>query len=453
MRYTEFRILVEYDRSKTIATLGPGIEKRAASDTYLKSQGGDPVAAVVAAAEEADPTANKQYVVWIVRQYVKNGLKYEDIYKLHNDLDVFSKTKGQHKRLGVNSDIGQYTWKTLYPVVQKLSSTELSAPEEPATAKIEGVKTLYDGPLGTLSVPETEAASCELGRGTRWCTAAQNRNMFSYYTKDGPLYVWFDRKEKAKYQFHFESFQFMDAQDRPIDAGQLNYFAFEHPVLKKLFASKKEAIAKGMNEYVDYLEQKRDYEYDPSDWEEQELSPPQNDQYDELEPREMFLLVGKENLDQHLKSIKKIPVLAYNYAAHILGKPWPEGEKAILEDDYYIVAYATDVIKGRWPEGEKRLLSRVYHNTSKYMLIRYAINVIKGPWPEAEERAKYSPEFVYLYSKDVLKKRWPEAEPYLAKVNYNNHYVSSYMKEFGIEVDDLNATDEQKARLKTFIKQ
>ena len=115
MRYQEIKIILEYDRSKTLANFSNAIADRAKTDTYLKSRGADPTEAVIQAAEEADPTANKQYVVWIIRQYVKNGLKYEDIYKLKADLEIFFKTKGQHKRLNVNSDINQYNWPMLHP--------------------------------------------------------------------------------------------------------------------------------------------------------------------------------------------------------------------------------------------------------------------------------------------------------------------------------------------------
>jgi hypothetical protein len=457
MRYQDFRVLLEYDRSKTVAALGAAILQRANSDAYLKSVTATKddtaiINTVIQAAEEADPTPNKQYVVWIVRQFTKQGMKYEDLYKLHDELAVFFKTKGQHKRLGINSDINQYNWKSLSDTAAKLGSTELADPGSDAEqASVEDSKVLYNGPLGMLVVPETQEASCELGRGTKWCTAAQNRNMFDYYTKDGPLYIWIDKKEKAKYQFHFESFQFMDAQDRPIDADQLNYFAFEHPVTKKLFASKKEAIGKGLGEFISYVEDQRRYEYDPQGWEDEYGEPPAvNEQFDELEPDVMFQLVGKEQLDQYMKYIKKSPRLAFAYAKGIMRGPWHEGEKIILNDLWYTTAYAKQVLKKRWPEAEPKVARAAASSDGYYRAIDYAKNVIKGRWLEAEKFGVHNPSFALAYSEEILNARWPEAEARfrIGGDYFNKYTINKYLKHFDITVDDLNTSEESKAAIK-----
>jgi hypothetical protein len=454
MRYSDFKILLEYDRSKTVAALGSAILQRANSDAYLKSitatkDDNEIINTVLTAAEEADPTANKQYVVWIVRQFTKNKMKYEDLYKLHDDLAVFFKTKGQHKRLGVNSDINQYNWKTLADTAAKLGNTELAEPDA-ETASVPDSKILYNGPLGVLVVPETKEASCELGRGTKWCTAAQNRNMFDFYSKDGPLYIWVDKQEKSKYQFHFETFQFMDAQDKPIDAGQLDYFANEHPVLKKLFASKKEAIGKGLSEYIRYLEDQKAYEYDPQGYEDEYGDPPAvNDQFDELEPHTMFQLVGEEQLKQYLKTIKKMPSLAYAYALGVVRGPWPEGEKAILSEEWYAVAYAKNILKKRWPEAEPKI-ARTAATDNYYRAVQYAVGVIKGRWPEAEKLGIRNASFVLAYSEQILNKRWLEAEELFSPRGYGyyKYAIKKYLDHFEITVDDLNTSRDIKSDLK-----
>lgn len=450
----QYKQLVEYDRSKTVAALGTAILQRANKDAYLKSitatkDDNEIINTVLTAAEEADPTNNKQYVVWIVRQFTKNGMKYEDLYKLHDELAVFFKTKGQHKRLGVNSDINQYNWKTLADVTAKLGSTDLAEPDS-EVSPVPDSKVLYNGPLGMLVIPETKEASCELGRGTKWCTAAQNRNMFDYYTKDGPLYIWIDKKDKAKYQFHFESFQFMDAQDTPIDAEKLDYFAHEHPVVKKLFASKKEAIGKGLGEYIGYLEDQAAYEYDPQGYEDEHGDPPTaNDQFDELEPHTMFQLAGEENIKQHLKTIKKMPILAYSYALGIVRGAWPEGEKAILREPWYAVAYAKNVLKRRWPEAEPTI-ARTAATDNYYRAVQYAQHVIKGRWPEAEKFGIYNASFVLAYAEQILNSRWPDAEEKFNAQGYGyyKYAIKKYLEHFNITVDDLNTSDERKAALK-----
>lgn len=455
MKYSEIKTLenrlLEYSRSVTVANFAQAIASRAATDTYLKSQAVDPVEAVVSAAEAADPTKNQQYVTWIIRQYTKNNIRYEDIYKLQADLAVFLKTKGQHKRLGINSDINQYDWRTLTDIAAKLGSTELAEPSS-EVSPVPDSKVLYNGPLGLLVVPETKEASCELGSGTKWCTAAQNRNMFDYYSKDGPLYIWIDKKEnKGKYQFHFESFQFMDSLDRPIDADLLQYFAFEHPIIKKLFASKKESISKGLGEYVYYMIDKQEYDYDPDGWHDKngEDPPEDNEQFDNLEANVLFQLAGKENVDQYVKYFKKNPAMAYYYAIGVVRGPWSEGEKAILSDIWFAVAYAKNVLKRRWPEAEPKI-ARAAARDEYYRAVEYAEHVIKGRWPEAEKIGIFNSSFVLAYSEKILKSRWPEAEE---KFNvqgheYNKYIIKKYLENFNITVDDLKTTDERKSAIK-----
>lgn len=65
--------------------------------------------------------------------------------------------------------------------------------------------------------------------------------MFGYYYGRGKLYIWID-KDGEKYQFHFESWQFMDSRDREITQEKLHYFRTEHPVLKKLFNEYEDSI-------------------------------------------------------------------------------------------------------------------------------------------------------------------------------------------------------------------
>jgi hypothetical protein len=76
--------------------------------------------------------------------------------------------------------------------------------------------------------------------------------MFSEYAERVPLYVWKDR-DGSKYQFHFKTLQFMDAQDRPISDEKINYFRNQNPVTKKLFANKEKEIIKIQSQRVDML--------------------------------------------------------------------------------------------------------------------------------------------------------------------------------------------------------
>ena len=58
-------------------------------------------------------------------------------------------------------------------------------------------------------------ASCELGAGTDWCTATGNTDTwFLDYISKGDIYVIINKSNpKDKYQFHYESDQFMNPDD------------------------------------------------------------------------------------------------------------------------------------------------------------------------------------------------------------------------------------------------
>lgn len=411
MRYTEIRTLLEYDRSKTIAALGPAIAKRAETDTYLKSQGGDPVAAVVAQAEDADPTANKQYVVWIVRQYTKNGMKYEDLYKLKDDLATFSTTKGQHKRLGINSDIGQYDWRSLADIARRLGSTDIGTGELDA-APVEDADILYNGPLGMLSVPRTQAASCKLGSGTRWCTAAEKNNMYSFYSKYGPLYVWHDKKRKEKYQFHFETGQFMDAQDEPLTAEDARYLIDENPVTKKFFDQNHDKFEEVLYRLENYKEREPEYDDDgpydrpPTDLE--ELSIDANFEFilqaydgkeiayhfkklrDELAPhiRKILQSDSKKRDEFEKEYIRGNPRIAQDVAMKLYKGPVPHLEDLIAQDgaSAYLYAYYS-LNKQRFEKAEPEIAK------TPWSALNYATKILKQRWPAAEEAIKQQPNF------------------------------------------------------------
>ena len=407
LKYSEIKTLenrlLEYSRSVTVANFAQAIASRAATDTYLKSQAVDPVEAVVTAAEAADPTKNQQYVTWIIRQYTKNNIRYEDIYKLKDDLAVFLKTKGQHKRLGVNSDINQYNWQSLARVADQLGSTELAEPTADA-GPVEDADVLYNGPLGILSIPRTQAASCKLGSGTRWCTAAEKNNMYKHYSKYGPLYVWHDKKRKEKYQFHFETGQFMDAQDQPLTAEDAGYFMDENPVTKRLFDQNHDKFEQILQRLEDYNEREPAYDDDgaydrpPTDLEEmaqdanfefilqafdgQELAYFFKKLRDELARyiRKILQSDGKKRNDFEREYIRGNPRTAQDVAMKLYMGPVPHLEDLIAQDGSSAYLYA-------------------YYSLKRQRFEKAEDEIAKTPWA------------AFNYATKILKQRWPAAEP------------------------------------------
>ena len=81
--------------------------------------------------------------------------------------------------------------------------------------------TVYKIPKGTSD--EMYGVACDLGSGTSWCTATGNtKTWFDRYAKDGPLYI-FIGPNGEKYQFHYESEQYMDKNDRSILGRNLTF--------------------------------------------------------------------------------------------------------------------------------------------------------------------------------------------------------------------------------------
>jgi len=379
MRFRE--ILQEYDRSKTAQQMSSTIATSAERESQLRDlEPQQQVDRVLEKAEAADPTANKKYVLWIVRQFVKNQLKFEDINEfLEKDIERFHELpKKRKQQLDIETDINRYTWRDLRKITMKLDkATDL---KEPVDAEldyehIDDMKVLYVGDMGQLIIPQTEAASCEIGSGTRWCTAAtQSHNAFSAYSALEPLYVWIpsrkmpEKKQSNKFQFHFgEGYQFMDENDERINSELLEYFRTEHPVLKKLFAKNEKEVLEDPYKAIEYA-------LDAIDGRWQEA----------------------ENLILQLED----PELAYHYAFHVIQGRWPEAEDLIKQSIDSALDYALYVIKGRWREAEED----VFKQDPEYAE-DYASSVIKGRWPEAEDIIKQDPEIWKQYLKNVQQSR------------------------------------------------
>lgn len=174
----------------------------------------------------ADPTESKDYLQWIVGRYKKQDFRQEDHPRIRTALNTFHRNKPALEK----KDINQY--KQLSDVedaVQPFGGGNdfVSNKKTKRNVKDEGADLLLNKNGVMVHHIKTEDAACHYGRDTRWCTAADENNMFEHYNKSGPIYV-IHTPDKRKYQFHFQSNQFMDEKDQPIEPHEL----FEkHPEL------------------------------------------------------------------------------------------------------------------------------------------------------------------------------------------------------------------------------
>jgi len=200
-----------------------------------------------------------KYVQWLIKQYLKvpteiqpgeNGYDrelaqvkatfIEDLYKVKEDLLKYEKFKG---RLSQDMrDINKLTTDSLYDAVKDFDLTlATTTKSERKTSSVHpGAKLAFDGPTWKVIEIENKGAigkeaACFYGgnnKETRWCTSTPGTDQwFNRYIKDGSLYVVYKQNDtdvspetglpKERYQFHFQSNQFMDKDDRQQDLVKL----------------------------------------------------------------------------------------------------------------------------------------------------------------------------------------------------------------------------------------
>jgi hypothetical protein len=171
-----------------------------------------------------DPFSNRRklshFAKWLLKLYSKDNLKIEDLYKATEYINTFNKVK---PKLDVGDrDINKFNSLT---DMLKVIKPYLDGERENRSGKeiIKDVKEKeaikhHNGEKWTVIQPLTEKAACYYGKNTEWCTAADDsHNSFDEYNYQGPLYINIDKINNQKYQFHFETQQFMDENDEPID--------------------------------------------------------------------------------------------------------------------------------------------------------------------------------------------------------------------------------------------
>ncbi len=221
-----------------------------AHDTYAKHREAKDI--IHHFATHADPTKNKQYTQWIINKYKNGNFRQEDAPRVKEALSKFDKYKGKME----HKDIGHY--KNLNHLEDETDkhSGAASKKEEARMLKHEGADVVHEGNGVSVHKLKTHEAACKYGAGTKWCTASKSDpSMYKHYSSEGPLYVVQHRDKEGKirkHQFHFESNQFMNEKDEPID---LHHFVHhEVPELQhvKEFKPKHHAFASSQEEFDKY---------------------------------------------------------------------------------------------------------------------------------------------------------------------------------------------------------
>jgi hypothetical protein len=188
-------------------------QKSAILDAFNKDRGTKPDINTALEVVNYLSQAGNPYIQWIVNRYIQGQFKLEDISRLEDDLKEFDRVR---PRL-YDKDINQFkSLKELYSVIDKFKYTDVKSTKQiKKDAKSEGADKLIDNAEILMYKVKTKEAAMLLGKGTRWCTAANKNNMFDDYNSKGPLFVIIDKGPNEKYQIHLPTSSCMDAEDEP----------------------------------------------------------------------------------------------------------------------------------------------------------------------------------------------------------------------------------------------
>ena len=156
-------------------------------------------------------------------------IKIEDIPKYKSYLSVFKRNKNKYPLKDINMVKDQNALNDFIKVSRDIadaegedisSQTGVSKADKYAQLKmgeVDGYE-IFKFPKGSENL---YGASCDLGSGTAWCTSTgQTDNWFKQYINEGPIYVIINKSDpKDKYQFNYETYQFMDRNDIDIFQG------------------------------------------------------------------------------------------------------------------------------------------------------------------------------------------------------------------------------------------
>jgi mannose-6-phosphate isomerase-like protein (cupin superfamily) len=174
----------------------------------------------------------------------QSSFKLEDADQIRDALERFESIKPQ---LPSNErDIGRY--KNFYRFEDFIDDAydENYVPPETdnETLKRKDVEVLYNGPLGTVTIPKSHEASCALGSGTKWCTTGKNSYFYDSYSSQGDLIIYNEKPGNAKYQIHVtvNGLEARDARDRRIPHEKEREFTRKHPVLSKIIQAQQDKV-------------------------------------------------------------------------------------------------------------------------------------------------------------------------------------------------------------------
>lgn len=196
-----------------------------------------------------DPTFDEnrdsvgKYGKWLLSLYKKdNPLDFpNEAVGVTTIISIYDKIKND-KTKKIEKDISKFkSVRAMFDAIENIEDAELSDRQKLRLRRAnDNYDKVFENDDWTIYVPNTWEAEVNLGSGTEWCTADSREEYGKVYydkylTQGGKYYILINKHDNdAKYQFHFESQQFMDCHDDAIDLGD---FFNENAGVEKFFSS------------------------------------------------------------------------------------------------------------------------------------------------------------------------------------------------------------------------
>jgi len=200
-----------------------------------------------------------QYSKWLLSLHKKGKLRKEDLYKAKEYLKVYQELKNQNILPANNRDIGKinslpelYTLNSQFGGTGQIKTDESYLLNDKYFINAGQAELFFENKRWLIIIPKSIEASKFYACTSQWCTRFPEN--YNNYTKDGPLYILIDKTKlnqndaNRRFQFHFESNQFMDMNDSPINVGE---FMKNNPSIANVLS---EAIMKYLERSTDLSE-------------------------------------------------------------------------------------------------------------------------------------------------------------------------------------------------------
>jgi hypothetical protein len=190
------------------------------------------------------PNFLSPYSKWMLKRFIERKIKLEDLDAFTEYIQTYERYKNNYRNVDWNK---LFTKDDLFNVVKdNLAYSQAKTGTVNLCQPIDGSENVYEGQEWCIIVPETEYTACYYGRNTEWCTAwgemsfderhKGKTSRFESHHRQGPLYIIINKtNQNEKFQFHFESNQYMDVKDNQINLGD---FFYDNEELHEFFSDR-----------------------------------------------------------------------------------------------------------------------------------------------------------------------------------------------------------------------